>query len=365
MKHVLRRAAVGAAAFFAASAIAAPAAFADTTADLGVTLGGTTLSFGPAAKELGLTVTNHGTGTADGFKLTFDTTALDATKVKLVLPDFCDDATKVCTITAQVANAENLDFPVFKLERVPAGTTGAAGKLSVTVSSVTADSNDANNTASADVTLLESTGVDLKVFANDIGIDPEGDLTPILPGGTSTFTGFFYNQGSKTAKGLKATIVLPPGVTFSEHQFGCEYSDGETKAVCQDETAEVEGGGSYDNPDSWFELPPLNVKLASTVAPAVNIPGGKATIEALGQVDEVPSIARRSVQKEGPWGALCDKEQFKDVDFTDNSDDFIVYVGGNLPKTGTNVMLIAGIGAGVLVAGGALFLITRRRRVVA
>lgn len=364
MKLVLRRAAVGAAAFFAASAIAAPAAFADTTADLGVTLGGTTLSFGPAAKELGVSVTNHGPDTINGYKLTFDTSLLDTAKVELVLPDWCDDATKTCTSIASLANAENHDYPIFQLKRKPAATAGAAGKLTISVSSTVSDPNTANNSASADVTLLESTGVDLKVFANDIGIDEEGDLTPILPGGTSTSTGFFYNQGTKTAKGLRATIVLPPGVTFVDHEVFCEYSDGDTKAVCTAESATLPGGGTFDNPDSWFELPPLDVKVASTVTPLVNISGGKATVEALGEVEEVPAVSGNSAGK-GPWGGSANAAQFKDADFSDNSDDFIVYVGGNLPKTGTNVMLIAGIGAGVLIAGGALFLITRRRRVVA
>jgi LPXTG-motif cell wall-anchored protein len=363
MKLVLRRASVGAAAFFAVSALAAPAAFADTTADLGVTLGGTTVALGTTAKEVHLTVTNHGPGTADGFTLTFDTTALDAAKVKLVLPEsspaFCDTTAKTCKVTAQMDNAENFDFPVFHLVRV-AGT-GAAGSLKVTVSSTTADPNDANNSATASVTLSDSTGVDLKLFADDIGINAEGDINPVSPGGNAVFTGFFYNQGTETAKGLKATITLPPGVTFADHaEPACVYSEGDTKAVCTAPDGVLEGGGSFDNEASWFGLPELNVKLASTVTPSVNIPGGHATIEALGVLIDEPAAAK------APWGKFSDAPpEFKDIDMTDNSDDFIVYVGGNLPKTGTNIVLIAGIGGSVLLAGGVLFLITRRRRVVA
>jgi LPXTG-motif cell wall-anchored protein len=366
MNRVLRRATIGAAAFFAATAFSAPAAFADTTADLGVTLGGTTIDVGVSGKPVQLTVTNHGAGTADGFTLTFDTSALDSSKVKLVLPEsspgFCDTTAKTCKVTAQMANQENFDFPVFKLEKMPAAAPGAAGKLTVKLSSTTADPNDANNSVSADVTLSESSGVDMRVGADDVwvGIDDDGNPIPIKPGETGIFGGHAWNAGSVGAKGAKVTIILPPGVSFLETDDpDCVFSDGDRKAVCTVEDIFFKAGGTFETRES-FEI---KVKVASTVTPMVNIPGGNLTIEALGFGVEQDATARGAAPRGGFFSE--GGPEFKEIDATDNSDDFIAYIGGTLPKTGTNVLLIAAIGGGVLLVGGVLFLVTRRRRVTA
>jgi LPXTG-motif cell wall-anchored protein len=62
-----------------------------------------------------------------------------------------------------------------------------------------------------------------------------------------------------------------------------------------------------------------------------------------------------------------------DIDASDNTDGYAVIVAaeggtgggdGGLPVTGPQAGLIGGIGAAVLLAGGAMFLVARRRRVV-
>ena len=63
-----------------------------------------------------------------------------------------------------------------------------------------------------------------------------------------------------------------------------------------------------------------------------------------------------------------------DVDPTDNSDEFSVYVsaqsggggggGGELPITGMQVGVIGGVGLAVVIAGVVLLLVGRRRRMV-
>lgn len=368
MKQVLRRAAVGAAAFFAASAFAVPAALADTTADLDLKVGGTTVALGTAAKQIAVQVTNHGPGTAAGFKLTFDTSALDTTKVKLVLSNLCDGTTKTCSDTTSMASGENFDFPVFELERVGSPAAGPAGKLTVTVSSATADPDNANNSKTVDVSLSDTRGVDLKVLADDILDEIEGnEIIPVMPGGTAVFSGLVYNQGPVDAQGLQATIVLPPGVTFVEHVDICEYSDGDTKAVCGSDAIIVDAGGSAGDEESWFTFG-FQVKVAATVVGPVNIPGGVLTVEPLGEVQtpEVAGARTATTKHLGDATVPLNADKYKDIDITDNSDDFIAYVGGSgsLPKTGTKTVLIAGIGAGVLIVGAALFLISRRRRVV-
>ncbi|HZM83713.1 MAG TPA: LPXTG cell wall anchor domain-containing protein [Candidatus Limnocylindrales bacterium] len=366
MKRVLRRAAVGAAAFFAASAFAAPAAFADSSADLGVTLAGTTIDSGTSVKRLQLTVTNHGPDTADGFTLAFDTSGLNASKVELVLPAptasvACDTTTKTCKVTGPIKNTENFDYSVFRLRRL-AGT-GDAGSLTVKVSSDTADPKGDNNSATAAVTLSGASGVDLKVLADDVwvGLDENDNPIPINPGENGVFGLNVMNQGSVGAQGAKVTIVLPPGVSFTEQEEGCVYSDGNRQVVCTWEGAQVPADGKV------YSLE-MAVKVASTVTPMVNIPGGTLTIDALGEMEEEDQVSAMRAAPQTSGFVASDvppPSVFQDIDATDNRDDFIAYIGGTLPKTGTKVLLTAGIGAGVLIVGGALFLITRRRRVAA
>jgi LPXTG-motif cell wall-anchored protein len=362
------RAAVGAAAFFATSAIAAPAAFAETTADLRVTAGGTTIALGVAAKDTSASITNDGPGIATGIKLTYDTTGLDAAKVTFSLPAWCDSTAKTCEFSdsVQLATGENLDTAFFTLQRVGA-STGPAGTLKVSVSSDSADPNAANNSSTVNVTLSEAAGVDLKVLNWDViaDIDGEGNIVPVKPGETAPFFAAYFNQGSAAGKGIVETVTLPEGATFEGAVAGCVYSEGNRKAVCTDPDVVIPTGGSHDDDSTWLGLAPLMVKVASTVAGPVNLSPGNITIEALGELEpEGPAVRNNAKKFSGPAKLV---EKYKDIDATDNTDEFIVYVAGNgnLPKTGTNIVLIAGIGAGVLVAGGALFLITRRRRVVA
>ncbi|MFV2101987.1 hypothetical protein [Micromonospora sp. LOL_024] len=69
---------------------------------------------------------------------------------------------------------------------------------------------------------------------------------------------------------------------------------------------------------------------------------------------------------------LCSGLSGAGVDPSDNTDDFAVVVaakggfgdGPGLPGTGVQVGLIGAVGAGVLGAGVAMFLVSRRRRVV-
>jgi LPXTG-motif cell wall-anchored protein len=98
--------------------------------------------------------------------------------------------------------------------------------------------------------------------------------------------------------------------------------------------------------------------------------GGLVSVE---PIVAQPSIgAKESTKVELP--ANVEGLQAADVDATDNSDGYAVIVaaqggtgggdGGSLPVTGPQAGLIGGIGAAVLAAGGAMFLVARRRRVV-
>ena len=191
MKRALRRAAVGATAFFAASALAAPAAFAETTADLEVAFKGTTLTAGSPEKTALFTVKNNGPQAATDVKFDLDLSNLDETKVEWHTEGIaCDDPN---TGDRLLANCElnpldpgTTDDYYFTLTRK--GTaTGAAGSMTVTVKAPQ-DQNTANNTATTDVVLSDLAGVDLFAWAWDISEEeeaPTGD--PVAPGATTFF----------------------------------------------------------------------------------------------------------------------------------------------------------------------------------
>ncbi|WP_203909146.1 LPXTG cell wall anchor domain-containing protein [Rhizocola hellebori] len=322
-----------------------------------------------------MSIINDGPGAATGIKLTFDTSQLAPAMVWLELPAWCDTATKTCEFTegVQLTTGENLDTVFFRLLKTGGSTggatTGPAGKLKVTVSSDATDPNASNNVAVVDVMLSETDGVDLKVLNWDVAADitEDGDIVPVKPGETAPFIAAFYNQGTAAAKGVVTTVMLPAGATFEGAVPHCVYSEGNRKAVCTEPDWIIPTGGSHKDDSTWYGIEPLTVRVASTVAGPVNLTPGNITIEPMGELEPESATARSATAKKftGASARLVDK--YKDIDPTDNGDDFIVYVGsnGNLPQTGTNVALIAGIGGIMLIAGGTLFMITRRRRVVA
>jgi LPXTG-motif cell wall-anchored protein len=277
----------------------------------------------------------------------------------------------VCTFTSQFGPLEKFDLPYFFLENVAGATAGAAGSFTVTLSSTTDDPDTSNNTVKADVALTAA-GVDVKAIVPfDIVYFEQNSYRPVYPGEETFFYGLVWNQGSKTSQGAKALITLPEGVTFIHTELAgdeCQFSDGNRKVLCTSDEVVLPANGSYDNEASVIEVV-FPVKVSADVAGPVNLPGGLFTFEALGVADPAPDAQVRSSSKVFKAGGQA-IAPLKDVDASDNSDEFIAYVGkpggqgGGLPTTGANVALIGGAGAAVLVLGAVLFLLTRRRRVV-
>lgn len=364
MKRALQRAAVCTAAVLAATAFTAGAATAaDTSSDLELKVTGTTLALGADGKQITVTVNNLGPDMADGFTVTFDTTALDKTKVSLTLPSGCSGES--CHSPATMGSSESWDS-FFRLDRL-AGATGGAGKLKVSVSSATSDPDLANNSATVDVVLSEVGGVDLLVYAEDVyQTDSEGNITdqPVLPGQETLFWALAFNQGTKTAQGSKVSVTLPEGVTFADTEPDCTYSSDNRVATCTYADNVLEPGSLSDPSTwSWYYWP---VKVASTVSGPVNLSGGQFTLEALAEVDTAPQA--RGTRPHGAAPRGIEPNDFKDIDPSDNTDGFIVHVGnaggqgGGLPVTGDRVALFAGVGGAAVAAGLVLFLASRRRR---
>ncbi|GIH10110.1 hypothetical protein Rhe02_81770 [Rhizocola hellebori] len=354
----LRRAGATAAVFFAASAFAAPAAFAaDTTSDLDVQLQGVTLAGGATEKSGSFTVTNNGPQAATnvGFKL--DASGLDATKVTFEFDGGdCTEVAKVwdCEYTGTIDAGETWDN-WYTIKRI-GDATGEVGTLKVTVSH-DQDENTDNNSKSAVIELSKTVGVDLVADAEDIYVTNASHEVQhgqaVQPGAQTEFIMWVGNQGSVTSANQKIWIKLPEHVTFVGSEPDCDYETGDTETTCNYFGSVLEAD---DFDKFWFD-----VKIDESVAGPVVLGGGKVVVVDVQVAPEARAAAAAPTNRASVNNA--------DRDVTDNSDEFAAYVakkdggqGGGLPVTGVQISLIAGIGGAAVIGGGALLLLSRRRR---
>lgn len=393
-RRALARAGVGALALFAttgAVALAGPAQAAEPSADVSVTVPASKLAVGASGKVLKIELTNDGPDAAADTELAIDLSKLDDSKVEAdpsaiadAIGDPCEVAGDAVTCALGEGEAgQHLALPL-PLTRVT-DEEGAAGSVTVEVTSTTKDPDPANNEATADIEVVAG-GVDLTVEADDVyQIDENGDSTgePVPPGEVTLLSTFIANQGDTTADGLKFTAKLPEHVSF--HPEGdldfCTYAADRRTATCQldgfplvpIEQSDPENGnyGAIDVP--------FAVQVAED-APGPATPRGTFAASALGELADEADKASTLSKAALPTGitALTRTEaekEVKDVDAGDNTDEFSVFIaaatggsgggtGGGLPVTGVQVGLIGGAGAGVLALGAVLFVLARRRRVV-
>ncbi|HET6213974.1 MAG TPA: hypothetical protein VFE14_14010, partial [Micromonosporaceae bacterium] len=328
------RAGVVAAALLAVGAVAAPA-YADDTADLEITFTGTTIAADASGKFGAVSLVNHGPSAASGILVTLDVSALDKTKVT-VDETGCDPEAGgkiLCGIEGDViANGADVDwfFPLVKAT----GATGAAGKVTATIEAETTDPNPANNTVTVDVSVGGS-GADLSVVAPDVyqwdATNKEYTNKPVVPGGTSRVLVFVENDGDQTATGIKLTITLPAHVTFTETEPDCTHKVGDSTTTCEYADAELIPADQDKDPAAapyswggfWW-----SVKVADDVASPSTLTGGTATADAMAVPAAAPMLLK-SVPT--PPENFIPGTEVKDVDPTDNTDDFSVFVANDLP----------------------------------
>jgi len=370
--RALAYAGAAAAGLVAAGALAAPALAAGPT-DLSLSLSGTTLAATASGKAAFATVTNKGAEAATDVIITFDLSDLDTSVVEVPLPDpgACAQSGKriACAVESLKAGA-TIDLP-FLLLRAGDGTPG---KLTVSVSHGAEDPQAGNDTATAAVTVSESSGSDLTVVAPDAPLNDEGVLGTAVPGEETQIEYIVVNFGDQAVSGLRLTIRLPEHVTFVEREAGCAYTADNRTATCtydfglvpaDDEPADDEPaeGGPYAA--AGFVN---RVKVSEDAPGPAVLDGGIVTAEGLG-VEEVPEVAARIASK---LPAGVEGVSAKDIDESDNSDEFSVHVaaggggggGGELPVTGVQAGLIGGVGLAVVGGGIAMLLVSRRRRIV-
>jgi hypothetical protein len=366
-RTLLRTGAAVAGLVVASSVFAAPA-FADTTADLEVRIDGGTIAEGADGKLAGVSVINHGPSAATLVNITFDFSGLIKTKVTIdeTYFDVCDVAGDIitCGVTddGTVASGADLDFgvPLLKV----AGATGDAGSITATVSQAGEDNDLGNNTVTAPV-VLNGAGADLAVWAPDVfQWDAAAKVftdKPVPPGGESMFDAEAINFGDMRAVGIKVVLHLPEHVTLTEPEDECVFSADLRTATCEYAKAIMEPFDSTGDVDG-FRFP---IKVSADAEGPVALTGGDITIAAMSEEKvEQSTLSRKAAPAELP-------EWVKDVDATDNTDEFSVFVagdtsggGGGLPVTGPAATVIGGTGAAILVLGTILFLAARRRRIV-
>jgi LPXTG-motif cell wall-anchored protein len=390
---------VGASALLAVGALAAagaPALAAPGDTDLQLKANGSTIAATASGKEGDISLINHGPNDAVGIKVVFDLTNLAADKVEFGVFGQNESAegcqpepgqqTFYCGVEPDLIKADSdIDFG-YTLIRKP-GATGAAGSITISVEHAGKDAKPGNNSQTVNVAVGES-GVDLSVFASDVyALDEAGEVTdtPLAPGQSAPVIVNMINFGDVTARNLTALARVPAGATFDQKaveqnpdQFpACVFSSDSRTAACalagltlvpRDEDTTV--GDEFISGVSFM----LPVTVSPKAKANVNLTGGLVAGD--GEALEGPSIAAKRKAKlpvgvkELPVGV--------DVDPSDNSDEFTIFVGegapdpgnggggggGGLPVTGAQAGLIGGIGGGAVIVGAALFFLSRRRRVV-
>ncbi|HEX5541768.1 MAG TPA: LPXTG cell wall anchor domain-containing protein [Micromonospora sp.] len=375
----MARVSAGAVGLVAAGAFAAPALASDV-ADLAVEAAGGTIAADASGKFSKVTLINRSEDVdAAGILVTLDISKLDQNKVKFADKD-CgkpENGLVFCGIEGDVIPAGARVDWLFPLERV-AGATGDAGKITVTIKHDGTDPNPKNDSVTLAVKVGDS-GPDLMILADDVDqvveVNSNGKLQfkgALKPGDTTSLLYYVANHGDQAASGVKITIKLPEGVTFTEVEDDCEYAEDNRSAVCTYENLPlIPADEDKSDKDEIYSAAGFYnlITVGSDVTAPAKLTGGTVSVEPL--VSRATLNALSATAPELPKGV--EGMSAADVDASDNVDGYTVMVakaggggggGGTLPVTGAEAGLIGGIGLAVVVVGGVLFLMARRRRVV-
>jgi hypothetical protein len=357
----------------AVAAFAAPAVAADGT-DLEVRLDGGTIAEGAERRMATVSVINNGPYGATAVTIAYDFSGLIKEKVTVDMSfyDMCDvDGDHVVCGVTETGTLDNgadidLDLPLVKV----AGATGDAGSVSATVAAEGVDPTPANNKSTLPVK-IEGEGVDLNVWAPDVyQWDAEAKFfstTPVLPGGTSRVFAVVWNRGDKVADGIGVALQLPEHTTLTTPEDECQFGPDNRTAVCAYPEAVIQP--EVHDLDGSFGAFAWEIKVSEDAPGPVALTGGEIVFTALAEKDVEPTEDARTATPEQPEGMPDD---FRDVDWSDNIDEYSVFVGENggaggggpLPVTGPAAAGIAVGGAAVLALGLVLFFAARRRRIV-
>jgi LPXTG-motif cell wall-anchored protein len=338
-------------------------------------------------------------------QISFDLAKLDKAVVHLrpALPAFCRAPkadTVVCDYTMQwyVPNGPfmHLKMP-FQLERT-AGGEGAGGTITAALhtEAVPVDEDQGSVTLTVEVPgkdKVPTNGVDLALATHDVYQIGEHGYTdqPVAPGGVSAVVARFANFGDKAAKGVKVSVTLPEHVAFNQDTPGCTTATDKRTLTCAYNDLILDPISTDPDPlddgtDGKLSTAAATypVRVAADAPGPVVLSGGAFTATPLGAVEPAASLTRhKPVLPNGLKPAA--KKEFADADPTDNTAEFAVHIGprtggtgggagapaggagdgGTLPITGSQAGVLGGVGGGAVILGIGLYLLARRRRVVA
>lgn len=387
----------GATAVVAAGALVAtgPTAHAAAAdADLGLTVSKSTMEIGEM-REHQVIVRNDGPDPVAGWHLEYDFSGLDDTLIPRISTQAGYDCElagdrMICPPGGNLApGATFAQTTPYYLERAHDRPGGDAGPIVVTVVSE-GDPQPANNTASFEVT-ADIVGPVVSVFTWDVyQMTEDGRLTdkPVPPGGTTRVRAVLAGGGDQIAKGVKVRVRLPRYLTFSGVDPDCVYQPDNQNATCEyHDIVLLPSGqdkpGYEDGVSAVYVYFP--VKVADDAPGPVVAPGGLVAVDHLGVMphdDPARATGRQTPSlPDGVEVVPADAGPIPDDwdDHDGHGDDvwpFAAHIAGpaagnggggagdGLPVTGVQAGLIGGIGAGVLLVGGLLFVLARRRRVV-
>ncbi|MCW6004752.1 hypothetical protein K1W54_09155 [Micromonospora sp. CPCC 205371] len=358
----------GAAGLFATGLFAAPALAADE-ADVLVKPLSTKIAVDAGMKFFRFDFKNEGPGVATDTTLTFDLSGLDPNVVDFNPEEIGDEDVKLVKATEDEIVIEIGDgapgetLPVaLPIVLKDDAETGPAGSFKVSIKSSAPDPDESNNSATIPVEVVES-GPDLTTIAYDVRAE---DGEPVEPGATAPFFWSVANEGDQTVKGVALQITLPKHVTFVEDYPACTTTPDRRILTCENPGIEMEPGYGIEET--------IPVKVSADAPGPVTLSGG--LLKAVGTSVIQPELARgaKAAKILGSFEvAPIDEESPADVDPADNTAEFAVFVGGtggggggggDLPVTGVQAGLIGGVGLAVLAGGGALLVMSRRRKVV-
>ncbi|WP_431891574.1 hypothetical protein [Micromonospora haikouensis] len=370
---------LGVAALLVSGALAAlgtPARAEGPGTDLSLDVAGTRVAAGVEGKTAYIKVSNRGTNPAANVTVKVDVSDLDPLDAEAIPNgEACEEIGEdlwYCALLGDdlPAPGRTVEVPLLVFKNNGGGPRSAP--VTFTLASPD-DTTPENNTRTVQVEFAEESGVDLGVRVPDVTrhirpdeYDPDTEGFPALqPGQTTVLVGEVVNQGDLATDGLRLTLLLPEGVTFAARFTDCVHSAGNRKATCEIEDLRLADGG-----DALSFVVPITVDAG--VRGPVALKPGTVTAEALGQLTPQQQRSRRAATPALPSGLSL--VPAREVDSSDNSDDFAVLViarsdgggggDGGLPVTGPQAGLIGGVGAAVLAVGGALLVLARRRRLV-
>jgi hypothetical protein len=285
------------------------------SADLSVTIRGTTVAAGSEGKVTQVVVTNDGPAAATDPVLTLTFTPGVAPNTVMLRDEggFCDATATTdvyrCELGGPLARGATFEFPVTIAPAAGASATPAAGTLRADVTSPTPDPDPADNSATATFAIAAA-GSDIVLIAFD---------ADVVPGEPGPLGGLLANFGDRRSGAVAVRFTLPAGVRVPADlaaDTGCDVAADGGSLTCLSPAIPPGGGMVFMLPVAVPENAGLDRVFPGGTAVASDAPANPLSATASRRTAAAifrPATAAQSAAVTG------------DVDAGDNSDTFVVH----------------------------------------